>query len=345
MTPTQIADVKARTLTLNVSGAIQAAHRTSKRVFYPDGSYYLGALGVGAKAIDLSGLGDGVAMVTNAAVEFVCTTTGRHQSILFYLKSNNNFSCGDVRFRDLGYDANVSWKGAIGFYLDRAISTWGNVNLGAIHSNHMVASVIVGGGYAASRVRGINIKSIVSNDCYYGYVGQNQGDHVIIGTIVAYLNFRAFFVYGCAEATATVVSRNNRATSGEICLASYGPPTTGVRVNYTSRDNVTQVNHVLFEQFGPGRAEISNCEIDVDIIETAQNPPVAIINYNVSGGVPVRTPEPHTFDNITLRGSTTSGALVICSARFASPGRLFVGGKLREQLSPEVPSALRLSTL
>ena len=165
----------------NVSGAIQAAHKASKRVFYPDGSYYLGALGVGAKAVDLSSLGDGIAMLTDAAVEFVCMTTGAHQSIMFYVKSNNNFSCGDVSFRDLGYDASVTWKGAIGFYLDRAISTWGNVNLGAIHSTHMVASVIVGGGYAASRVRGINIKSILSDDCFYGYVGQNQGDHVTIG--------------------------------------------------------------------------------------------------------------------------------------------------------------------
>jgi hypothetical protein len=160
--------------------AVQAAFAASKSVYFPSGSYYLGQFNTAANIIDLSALGAGVSIHCDNNVEFVVQTTASVMPRVFYLLNNSNFSCDPIRIRDTGYDPLLTWKGAIGFYLDCGASdNWGDVKIAAVYGSSLVAPVVVAGGNASNRIRGIRIGQLFSDNCYYGFNAQNNGDGVI----------------------------------------------------------------------------------------------------------------------------------------------------------------------
>lgn len=314
MSPTQIADVKARTNQVTVAEAINAAFAASKRVTFPEGSYYLGEFRDGAAAIDLATRGDGISIETSGNVELVIKTAGWGSPRIFRLSGNSNFSCQNVSFRDLRYDKHVDWQGAVGFYLDASSGTdWGSLTFREIRSKTMVASIQCSR-HAGSKgtLAKITIDAIYSDDCYYGANFSALGDQVHIGAIHAHQNYRPFFAYGVTGHDVTVYNEDPLPTTGCVNIsrgttpASRGYDTRDIRVKYQCRSNAlsASVNHVNINQFLDSDGTIDNIQLDLDI-DDKRNVSVYFANYTKAGGSPTSAPasDKQVVSNITITGS------------------------------------------
>lgn len=326
MTAAQIADVQAGSLTEDVRAPIAAAFAASKRVYFPSGTYWLGAHNTSALLIDLTARGDNISVLTDTSVELVCESTAEVMPRFFYLQSNNNFHCGPIRFRDLGYDYTKSWKGAIGFTLVGTASAgiWGSVTLDHVYGEKLVAVVQVARSHASSYVRGIKIGQIVSNDCYYGFNAQDQGDGVEIGNLYAYRNYRPYFVYGVSGHRVKVFGRENRITSGAINIGRLvgGRDTADIDVTYTARDQISDFTHVLINHIDLLGGSISNVRVHVDIRSSVTYDPVRFVNYNGSAAESASA-SPNVVNDIQLSGSCDVQARAVSAvAGYGSIGRL-----------------------
>lgn len=321
--------------------SILKAHQTGNKVFYPAGIYNLGNLqqvgDVTDVAVDFTGLGS-IHMDTSPGVIFKTNMTSAGITIAFLFDGNSHSTIGDCRFEGAGYDPTKTWQGTTAFALQGG--NWGNITFGTIYCKNMVSPLIVSGGSDTSRIRGIRVKSLFLDDCYYGYNGSNNGDDVLIDHIYIYQGYRALFAYGCTGVVALDVNiRNPRSTTGTVCIASYpGFPTKGVRVNVRSWDvNIsTTVNHVLFENFGPNFASagITGCEVNYDITDSnSANPLIKIVTYDASGGSEISTPTAAQFHDNTIKGVAVGDpGLIICTAQYTSPQRNSIEGSAVERL-------------
>lgn len=338
----------------NDAQAIKKAHTAYSRVYYPPNPYFLGNLQqVGAVqdvAVDFTGMG-AVHMDTSAGTVFKTNMVSGGISIAFKFDGNSNSTIGDCRFEGTGYDSSITWKGTTAFALTGG--NWGDITFGKIYCKNMVSPLIVSGGSDTSRIRGIQVRSLFLDDCYYGYNGSNQGDDVLIDHIYLYQGYRAFFAYGCTGVVAPDVNiRNPRSTTGTVCIASYpGFPTKGVKVNVRSWDvNIsTSVNHVLFENFGPNFASsgITECKVNYDITDSnSANPLIKIVTYDTSGGSEVTYPTAAQFHDNTFSGTALDDpGLIICTAQYTSPQRNSIEGLAVERLDWTAFTRLQWSSI
>ena len=298
--------------------AIQAAFDSgAKQVYFPAGTYYLGSTSTASKFIDLSALGENISIVTEGFVEFVVQTTAAVIPSIFYLKNNSNFNCGPVRFKDTGYDplSVSSLKGASAFTLDNASGgNWGNVVIDAIYGNNLVACVSVEGAVeVANRIRGIHIKQLFSDDCFYGFNAQNQGDGVKIDNLIAFQNYRPYFVYGVASHQVKIFNRNNRITSGAVNISRSvgGIKTTNIWVDYTARDMSINITHVLINHIDLLNGIISDIHLNLDINSTTAYTPLRFVNYTGSGGSETNAASTNIVTDVFISGSCDSNAAQI----------------------------------
>lgn len=323
--PTNVGDKLAQTVSVkdfgavgdgvaNDQSAIQAAFDSgAKQVYFPAGTYYLGSTASAIKFIDLSALGENISIFTEGFVEFVVETTASVIPSIFYLKNNSHFSCGPVKFTDNGYDPAITWKGATAFQIDNASGgNWGNVVIDAIYGQNLVACVSVTGPVeSANRIRGIHIKQLFSDNCSYGFNAQNEGDGVKIDNLIAYQNYRPYFVYGVTSHQVKVFNRNNRGTSGAINISRSvgGLNTTNIWVDYTARDMAVSTTHILVNHIDLLGGTISDIHLNVDIQSSVGlYNPVRFVNYTGSGGSETNAASSNIVRDIFISGSCDSNA-------------------------------------
>ena len=310
----------------NDRAAIQAAFAASKSVYFPSGSYYLGTFSTAANIIDLSALGAGVSIHCDNSVEFVVQTTASVMPRVFYLLNNTNFSCDPIRIRDTGYDPLLTWKGAIGFYLDCGASdNWGDVKIAGIYGSNLVAPFVVAGGNASNRIRGIKIGQLFSDNCYYGFNAQNNGDGVTIDNLVAFQNYRPYFVYGVSDHKVKIFNRAARSTSGAVNISRSvgGLNTSGIDVTYVARDMAVGITHVLINHIDLLGGEISNVRVNVDIRSSVIYSPVRFVNYTGSGGSETSAASSNLVYDVSVAGSCdVQAAAVSAVAAYASKRQL-----------------------
>lgn len=304
--------------------AIQAAFNSgAKQVYFPAGTYYLGSTATAIKFIDLSALGDDISIVTDGFVEFVVNTTASVQPVVFYLKNNSHFTCGPVRFIDNGYDSSITWKGAWAFHLDNASGgNWGDIVIDAIYARNMVSCVTVTGpAEAANRIRGIHIKQLFADNCYYGYNAANEGDAVKIDNLYASQNFRPYFVYGVSGHQVKIFSRNNRGTSGAINISRSvgGLDTKSLFIEYTAREMGVNITHVLINHIDLLGGTISDIHLNLDIDSSTAFTPLRFVNYTGSGGSETNAASLNNVRDIFVSGSCNSNAdSISVNASYAS---------------------------
>lgn len=325
----------------NDRAAIQAAFNHGKSVYFPSGTYNVGDfLASGERAIDLSGLGNGISIVTDKSVEFVGRTQTGGIPIFFYLKNNSHFYCGPIRFRDTNYNPADTWSGAAGFVLDCDIaSSWGDVTFDAIYAKTMVAAMQVYGGDSTHRIRGIKIGQLFSDDCYYGFNAANQGDGVCIDNLIAYRNYRPYFVYGVTDHKVKVFNRDSRSTSGAINISrsSGGLDTKAIDVTYTARDMSSSITHVLVNHIDLLGGVINDVRIHLDIESSVIYTPVRFVNYTGSGGSETSVASSNVVGDIYLSGACDAQANPISAmAAYSSKGILNFKTGLFFQLSQSV---------
>jgi hypothetical protein len=295
---------------VNDRAAIQAAFDSgAKQVYFPAGTYYLGSTATAIKFIDLSALGENISIFTEGFVEFVVETTAAVVPSIFYLKNNSHFTCGPVRFTDTGYDPlSVSpLKGASAITLDNASGgNWGNVVIDAIYGNNLVACVsVIGAVESANRIRGIHIKQLFSDDCFYGFNAQDQGDSVKIDNLIAFQNYRPYFVYGVASHQVKIFNRNNRMTSGAVNISRSvgGIKTTNIWVDYTARDMSVNITHVLVNHIDLIAGIISDIHLNLDINSSTAYTPLRFVNYTGSGGSETNAASTNIVRDVFISGS------------------------------------------
>jgi hypothetical protein len=302
----------------NDRAAIQAAFDSgAKKVYFPTGTYYLGSTATRINFIDLSALGDNISIVTQGFVEFVVETTAAVSPTIFYLKNNSNFNCGPIRFTDKGFDplALSPLQGATAFTLDNTSGgNWGNVVIDAIYGKDLVSCVIVTGAVeSANRIRGIHIKQLFSDNCIYGFNAQNQGDGVKIDNLIAFRNYRPYFVYGVASHQVKIYNRNNRITSGAINISRSpaGLDTTNIWVDYTARDMAIDITHVLVNHIDLLGGKISDIHLNLDINSTTAYTPLRFVNYTGSGGSETQAASSNIVRDVFVSGSCDTNAASI----------------------------------
>jgi hypothetical protein len=298
--------------------AINSAFSASNNVFFPSGTYYVGQFSSENKIFDLSSLGVGVSILTGGDVEFVCETSGNHVPMFFYLSGNSHFHCGPVRFKDLGYDPTETWKGAIGFQISlTGTADFGNLLFDGIYASNIVNPVRVsneaGAQDAAHRIRGIHIKQLYCDNCYYGYVGINQGDAVRIDNLVAYQNTRCFFVYGVTDVHANIFERNKLGSTGSVNISRSpgGLDTKSIKIKYVARETDDAHAHVLINHIDLLGGEISGIDLDLDIKSDHSYYPLRFYNYDGSGGSVTDDASLNKVHDITVRGNFDANALPI----------------------------------
>jgi hypothetical protein len=309
--------------------AIQAAHNASKRVSYPSGAYHMGNFATAVNMIDLSNAGSGVAIITDKSVELICNTIASVEPTFFYMFGNSNFMCGHIRLRDTGYNSAITWRGATGFQLDNntgASGNWSDVFFESIYAKNLVTPVKVSGGDATHRIRGIRIGQLYSDDCYYGYVSQNQGDGVIIDKIVAVQNYRPYFVYGAVDHKVSIFARNNRASTGAVNISRSpgGLNTKNIDVSYVAREMAVDMTHVLVNHIDLLGGEISNIKVRYNIESATLFYPMRFVNYTGSGGSETSAASLNKVFDIDIAGTCDAQARpVVAPANYvAGPQRL-----------------------
>lgn len=319
-TAAQIADVNTRTGAVDVSAAVNAALLAAftaghKCIRFPAGEYYCGSHSTADVIFDLSTYGDDFTIICDGLVEFVCETTASVMPEFFRVLNNNRFTqTGTIRFRDTGYNAAITHKGAVGFMVKNTGTAYQDVSFGVISSKNVTASVIVQGKFT-TRTKNINVEAIYSDDCYYGINCQDQGDNVRVGAIYAYQNYRPVYVYGVQGFEATVYNNHNRAASGAINISRSigGYNTKAIAIRYVARDMADLTTHVLLNHLDTLGGTISNVHLDLDVVSSVGYNPVEMLNYDGAGVSVGGSASSNVITDVVVTGSADSNSLGISS--------------------------------
>lgn len=327
MTPTEIAATQNASQTaVNHATAITTALQNGKRVYFPDGTYYMGSLISNQVAVNCSTFGDDLAVFTGPNVEFRCTSdTGI--CTFFRFDQNNNLFFGDAKFYDYGRTTvdqdNGTLDGASAIDIVGTGVAWGNITIGHIRCDLMIACLrtfSTDSSYYSARVTNIKVASIHAEDCYYGYNAQQNGDIVRIGQIYARAAFRAYFVYGVSDHEARVVTRANRASTGTINISRFGLNNTyGIKVHYSADGETAAHTHVNVNHVGPDTGIVAGVELFLDIRDGSgqSNNAVRIVTYDMSGGSETGASLANSV-GIKIKGTASGTTGVVTTAAYTT---------------------------
>ena len=313
--------------------AIQAAFDASLKVYFPEGTYYVGQLASGASAIDLRGKGNNITILTQGFVELVCETTNDSETSFFIMRptdgtSSSHFYCDPIRFRDTGFVSSPA-RGATGFLIQNGNSNWGNLRFIGIYGKDIYSALqFTNSGNSDvvnNRIRGIFVDELFVDGGIYGINLAAQGDGVYVKKIVTNAVYRPIFVYNVTSVEAVVFARNNLSTSGAVNIGWFtnaaGPITSGIKVRYVSRQCSTTLNHVLINIIGPNLGTIKGIDLDLDIEDAVpNNPAVNFVNYATSGGPSTPTTLSNTVTDIIIRGRVDATNVIKSEANYTAAG-------------------------
>ena len=357
MTASEIADVRGRTLLINVLPKLQAAVAASKNLFFPDGAYFLGTQTTSAKLLDFSAVGDGITIRAGKNVELVATSSGSGTApMCFYFKGNSRIYMEPMSFRDTGFVAVSPHIGMTAIHFDCATITadCGDVNIEAVSTNGCTAAIAVAGSSIAQtgnntfRLRGIRVGQVHAVNGYYGVNFQANGDDLTIDNLYSETNFRALYVYGLTGVTADVYVRSNRASSGCINIATFGSAhqsTEAIRVNAKMRDNTNFFTPVLITTVNDTtNGMIRNVDVSVDVECTNLYQPVRFVNYTGSGGTETSVSSTHSVKDVKLRGVVDTNSLGIdCLARYNTKGNITVEQSPNFAVTSDIIAAFKVN--
>ena len=333
MTTAQIADIKARTLSINVSSSVANALSSNRAIAFEAGSYYLGEYSISNDLIFQ--LHDGRwDLRANGDVEFVVRTstgTGVCTPIVFDLKNAGGSSFGNFRFRDLGFDdsgANVRGLKAYRLSADSGSGSWGDVSIDRIDCTNCVSGISFEVADSENRVRGVNINEIILENCYYGLQAQNQGDSITVGIMRGDQVRRIYFVYGCKTHNVNIIDRNPKGSTGTVNISrsTGGFNTEQISVSYKCKEsNVSNLSFVNINHIdllgGAIKGIYLNLDIDVPLVSSA----LSFINYQSSGGAQDSSASLNVVDGVVVEGRFGSTIDAIYEvASYATRGKLDV---------------------
>ena len=339
------------------SDAVIAAFAASDCVFFPNKTFYLGTVtDANNILIDLTDK-DGLQIVSDNAT--LTAAIGTLTSSTYYT-CFGLVDCSNVSFignLNIEFTGSKVYEGPDGIRIDAKNSTSENIYIQQINTTNAAATVRSSYGTQAApfsnRVQSLVIDSLVSNDTHYGYLGEQNGDNVVITSLTTYGATRSLYVQGVDNVVANVTSYDHIQASADVLIATYYRNTTNIKVRYfpinnQSTESLVRVVHYATTGSNPVTGPTSGKLIDnIDIYADDSQSTVGIqyiylLEEDTAGTV--RTTSPHIMQNIKIAGKATRyngnapDAIVATPTAFAEPGRLYIDNSFFDYYAPLVSS-------
>lgn len=331
----------------NDRAAIREALQASSRVHFPAGKYLLGEISDGEVVFDLRTRSD-MQLTTAGEVLLIVSTSKKVFPAIFAFSGGANATIGNFTIVDTAGDQNAKWQGAIGFLFVPGTEKAPTASIGRIRGQNLTSLLTVRG-FNGNRVSGINVASIVAQDCYYGATFQENGDNVTIGQLSTLRCFRSYFVYGVKEHNVNIVSRNGRKASADVLIKRYRIDTERIKLVYRAEGSrIEAPNGLVVLEHQPDSKSapsiISDIDIDVSVASSAATGmPVLFRSYTEAGVMELETQ--NRWHGIRVKFAAIETATQISIASSSTPrvqDIITVNGLTSKNISRSISNAFKV---
>lgn len=318
----------------NDAAAVAAAFAVSKHVLFPQGTYNFGSFGSADVMNSIDGSAGMVSIQTEGLVKLICQSTANVIPIFFNITNAKGVRIGNLNFEDSGYNGAVEWRGAGGVKLTASVGNpVTDVVIDSLRCKNLVYPLVCVG-VTTTRISGVHVKSIYAEDTYYGVNLQNNGDNVVIDSLVTSGVNRSALIYGVEGFKANIFSKspNNASVDCYIQAHASGYDTTDVDIKYSTR-NASNANILVgMDIFGEGSRRIENVRLDLDIDSSVSGThAVAMKAWDAAGAVENTGATNNVWDAVNMRGRialTGAGNHAIIYCQPSTKGSIHLGDNI-----------------
>ncbi len=303
-------------------------------------TYNLGPLSsTGAAAIGVLGLRNTV--IEGNGAELVVNTTGNFLTAVMQFTGPQNVRINNMRFRDVGADVAVEWRGAAAVQLYGATNVateTGNVMLDHCTGDRLLYLLTVANNLNG-RIKGITVRDCTLSNSYYGINCQNNGDGLRVTGFRAYNLRRAYFVYGIEDHDVELSINHDGVAPGQFSACIIGNQgqrdTRDVRIKVRFLGNTTKYGtgvDIQHQRADTTSGLISGIDATVDVLAPSAMIPVRFRSFHVTGAGATQE-EASTANRIT--DIRLSGNLAT-----TSPERIGFGLLTKQGVSTNAPQGV-----
>lgn len=327
----QRADVIARTASVDVTAAVQAAAAALQALGggvlrFPPGKYRIFSSTTGTLCAfeDL----EGIACLGYGATLEVYTSKSitASEGYLFYFDNCKNVFVDG--FITNGPTLDVSSATVKGYEFVRCVNGCRNICLPHNRIVNSLAGFICSkalGDADSMRTQNITIGLLDVVNCWYGINGQYSGDHMNVGLLRTDTVHRSFFVYGASHLRANILSKDHKAADVSISSAG-GVAMEDVEIHYASGVDSTacgdiQKIELAFSDQTPGTIRDMRLRMNVRYHSSGSTGGAAfLLTKKDNGGNPDSADRGHRLENLILSGAITgvpsynSGGAIVTDA-------------------------------
>ncbi len=250
-------------------------------------TYYLGELAtVQAAAIEVLKLKD--ATVEGNGAELVVKTTANVITAVLQLTGPQNVRLNDLRFRDIGSDWSVNWRGAAAVDLVGSDVESGKVMFDRC-SGEKVLYLMACRSEKTARIRGISLRDCSVTNSYYGINCRNNGYGLRVTGFRADNVRRPYFVYGVEDHDVELSIQHDGVAPGSsaACIISHlgVRDTRAIRLKARFFGNTSKyLSGLDVEHQNPNAVGglISGIDATIDVYEPSAMIPVRFRSYRVT---------------------------------------------------------------
>lgn len=339
--------------------AVRAAGR-GRIEFNAGRTYYLGELATtDTGAIEVLNLTDAIIEGNNA--QLVVNTTANALTAVIKLTGPNNVRINNLRFRDIGADWNVNWRGAAAVDLLGSAVDSGKVQLDRCSGENLLYLLSCHSAKTAL-IRDIVLRDCSASNTFYGINCRNNG-WGLRATGCKFDNVRrAYIVYGVEDHDVELTIHHDGIAPGSsaACIVgNFGQRNTRavrIRARFVG-DTSKYLNGIDIEHQRPhdavGGGTISGIDAAVDVQAASAMVPVRFRSYRQTNGLAVeeavtanRITDVRLSGNLATTGNETMafGLLTKQGVTAVTPngveGRLFLDASILhpQSIQPHYPS-------
>ncbi len=250
-------------------------------------TYYLGELAtVQGTAIEVLKLRD--AVIEGNGAELVVNTTANVITSVMQLTGPTNVRLNNLRFRDVGADWSVNWRGAAAIDLVGSDVESGKVLLDRCSGEHMLY-LLACRSEKTGRIRGISLRDCSVSNSYYGINCRNNGNGLRVAGFRADNVRRPYFVYGVEDHDVELSIQHDGVAPGSsaACIISHigQKDTRGVKLRARFfGDTSKYLSGLDVEHQNPNATGglISGVDATIDVHEPSTMVPVRFRSYHVT---------------------------------------------------------------
>ncbi|MEK6260684.1 MAG: hypothetical protein AABP62_18955 [Planctomycetota bacterium] len=250
-------------------------------------TYNLGPLSnTGAAGVSVLNLRN--ATIDGNGAELVVNTTGNFLTAVIQLTGAQNVRLNNLRFRDVGTDLTVDWRGAAGVQLIGSSVESGKVLLDRCSGDRLVY-LFTCADHLTARIKGITLRDCSVSNSYYGINCQNNGDGLRATGFRAENIRRAYFVYGIEDHDVDLSIQHDGVALGHFSACIIGNQgqrdTRGIRIKARFLGNTSKYGtgvDVQHQRASTVGGLISGIDATVDVFAPSTMVPVRFRSFHTT---------------------------------------------------------------